>query len=267
MPGDGDSDGIDDAIDSDPLTASDDFSDQPSGTTFGSIIDRGGLTVRVSDEGDPQGVRVRATGVGGPATVSVCGVTNLTLDPGDDVIVTCSSATIQVLIGPVEATFEGTIVQVPGGQAVTITEVSAGVFEVLADPDNTEEIFVDGAPVGPGDELTVGPLTCNGEGATIVGTDSSETLIGTNGPDVILAKGGDDLIIARGGDDVVCAGEGNDMVVAGSGDDTVLGEEGNDKLIGNNGADDLDGGPGTDVCLGNRGSDTAVNCEFVVSAN
>ena len=212
-------------------------------------------------------MRINATGVGGPADVSVCGLTNLTLDPGDDVIVTCDSAIVQVLVGPVEATFEGTTVQVPEGQTVTITEVSPGVFEVLADPDNTVVILVDGVPVRPGEELTVGPLTCDGHAATIVGTDASELIMGTRGPDVIVAMGGSDLIVARGGDDIVCAGDGHDLVEAGQGDDTVFGEGGDDILKGNNKDDHLDGGPSFDACIGGGGVDTAVDCEFVVSAN
>jgi len=94
-----DGDGIDDNIDPQPLTSSDDFSD---GTSSGTINARAGLFVRVRDEAIPDGVRVKPSGAGGPAIVSVCSnVATLSLSSGNETVATCGSATVQVVTGPV----------------------------------------------------------------------------------------------------------------------------------------------------------------------
>jgi Ca2+-binding RTX toxin-like protein len=111
-------------------------------------------------------------------------------------------------------------------------------------------------------------VLCDGEVASITGTDGDDVLVGTPGDDVIVGFGGDDVIEGRGGDDVVCAGYGNDVVRGEAGDDvifggpgkdelrgvggndTVVGESGNDNLFGGEGRDVVRGGPGADVILG-----------------
>ncbi|MDP9295320.1 MAG: hypothetical protein M3O88_01320, partial [Actinomycetota bacterium] len=52
--------------------------------------------------------------------------------------------------------------------------------------------------------------TCNGQRATIVGTQGSDKIHGTNHGDVIVALGGNDVVKAGGGKDLVCAGDGAD---------------------------------------------------------
>ena len=101
---DADGDGIADAIDASPPSTTIDFSD---GTTTGSILDRGGQILMLSDASDPAiGVRVLAapTGGGEAATVfSACDDTGLfSLGPGDEVLVTCSSVIAKVISGTVE---------------------------------------------------------------------------------------------------------------------------------------------------------------------
>jgi Ca2+-binding RTX toxin-like protein len=51
---------------------------------------------------------------------------------------------------------------------------------------------------------TLSGVTCEGETATIVGTNGNNDITGTSGDDVIAALGGNDRIRAQGGDDLVC---------------------------------------------------------------
>lgn len=99
------------------------------------------------------------------------------------------------------------------------------------------------------------PYMCNGQIATIVGSDASETINGTSGADVIVARGGNDVITALGQNDVVCGGAGNDDINGGAGADT---------LFGNSGDDAIDGAGGSDVCNGGLGSDTFSGCETTI---
>ena len=125
--------------------------------------------------------------------------------------------------------------------------------------------------------------TCNGQRATIRGTDGNDVLIGTRGDDIIAGSSGTDYILAKGGNDLVCAGTGEDSVNGGDGDDVIylgdgddyawgrlgndrmFGEVGYDYLLGQRGDDYLDAGPapwdGADYCNGYYGADTLVDCE------
>ena len=88
---------------------------------------------------------------------------------------------------------------------------------------------------------------CDGQEATIWGTDGNDTLMGTERPDVIVGLGGDDTIYGLGGDDLVCSGAGDDIVFGGDGDDRLRGGAGDDRLVGGAGDDLLVGGAGRDV--------------------
>ena len=83
------------------------------------------------------------------------------------------------------------------------------------------------------------PPLCNGQEATIVGSEKGEKIRGTSGNDVIVGLGGNDRIYGRGGNDIICGGEGNDK---------IHGNSGNDVLIGGLGADKIYGGHGVDTC-------------------
>jgi Ca2+-binding RTX toxin-like protein len=100
------------------------------------------------------------------------------------------------------------------------------------------------------------PPLCNGQPATIVGTDSAETIPGTPGNDVIVALGGNDTVQPSAGDDTICGGGGDDTINGGIGNDTILGEDGNDLLQGGKGDDTLYGGVGDDNVQGEQGADT-----------
>jgi Ca2+-binding RTX toxin-like protein len=99
------------------------------------------------------------------------------------------------------------------------------------------------------------PYMCNGQVATIVGTDAGETINGTTNADVIVGRGGNDTITSLGQNDVVCGGAGADNIDGGAGADT---------LFGNSGDDTLNGAGGTDVCNGGLGNDTFSGCETAI---
>ena len=75
--------------------------------------------------------------------------------------------------------------------------------------------------------------TCDGQVATIVGTQDDDFIIGTDGPDVIVTLGGDDVIFGEGGDDIICSGQGDDFVYGGQGADRIFGQRGGDVIFGN----------------------------------
>ena len=99
------------------------------------------------------------------------------------------------------------------------------------------------------------PFMCNGQVATIVGTDAGETISGTSAADVIVARGGDDTITSLGQNDVVCGGAGKDNIDGGAGNDTLFGQSGDDTI---------NGAGGTDVCNGGPGTDTFSGCETII---
>jgi len=118
-----DNDGIKNEIDTQPAVPSFDFSDIPGGgTTSGTITSSGDQTLTITEEPNPDGVKIVADISGGStaATVSACGgATILTLTAGDESIVTCSSVTIEILIGPIEV-------------------------EIIADDASTADVILDG---------------------------------------------------------------------------------------------------------------------------
>lgn len=109
---------------------------------------------------------------------------------------------------------------------------------------NVDKVFV----------AKTGTPTCDGEAATLLGSDGPDTLVGGPGTDVIVGLGDDDVLVGgggydtlcgNGGDDVLRGGLGADVLLGGAGDDTLLGGGGNDVLIGGGGGDDVcDGGAG-----------------------
>jgi len=83
---------------------SNDFSD---GTTSGIIINRGDHILTIQDAADPLGIKISGDLAGGfsPAIISACGGSTITLNAGDEVIITCGSVTVNVISGLVEITF------------------------------------------------------------------------------------------------------------------------------------------------------------------
>ncbi|HEX2240381.1 MAG TPA: calcium-binding protein [Actinomycetota bacterium] len=96
---------------------------------------------------------------------------------------------------------------------------------------------------------------CEGEAATIVGTEGDDDLKGTDSIDVIVALGGNDTVRGFEATDYVCGGSGKDTLYGGSQNDVLSGGDGNDHLVGRGGPDDLTGGRGDDVIRGGAGKD------------
>ena len=101
------------------------------------------------------------------------------------------------------------------------------------------------------DDMGATGVTCQGQPATIRGTDGEDEIDGTEEADVIVAGDGQDEIDGKGGDDVICAGDGDgarqddvdddDEVQGGPGSDTINGGSGNDSIDGQGGDDTLFG--------------------------
>ena len=99
---------------------------------------------------------------------------------------------------------------------------------------------------------------CQGQQATIVGTDGDDTLIGTSGRDIISGLEGNDIIRGLGGNDLVCGGPGADTIAGGFGNDGLYGNAGPDTILGGGGADFIHGGFGIDTLQGGAGPDELV---------
>ncbi len=97
--------------------------------------------------------------------------------------------------------------------------------------------------------------TCQGQTATIMGTNGDDDLRGTVLADVVVLGPGNDKFRGRGGDDVVCGGPGRDFIYGGSGADKLDGEAGDDRIWGEAGNDQVRGGTGNDVLRGGDDDD------------
>ncbi len=144
---DPDRDGIFDEVDTDPIFFSNDFSD---GTTTGTITNRGDQILTITDSTDPSpndGVSITADLSGGaaPASVSACGGTAiLSLNAGEEAVVTCGSVTIGVISGIVDITFvdaEGNTAAVSLTQDNNITFESE-TFSITASSTNTDLVVI-----------------------------------------------------------------------------------------------------------------------------
>lgn len=102
---------------------------------------------------------------------------------------------------------------------------------------------------------SAGGGTCQGQTATMVGTDGDDDLDGTVLPDVVVLGAGNDTFHGRQGDDVVCGGEGNDQLFGSSGNDSLDGDGGRDKIWGEVDDDQVRGGTGNDLLRGGEGND------------
>jgi hypothetical protein len=169
---DDDNDGIDDAIDGpgQSFTFSDVFNDD---TTSGAIVSRGDLAVRVRDETDPSGVRIKASGSGAAATVSVCGLADLSLNAGNETVVTCgSSAAVQVISGPVTmqigAFLRGTL---PTDTTTTVERDEDAITVCNATSSSTSITFTG---------ISIPPGSCRTDSDADGFFDPTETYIGTN---------------------------------------------------------------------------------------
>ena len=104
--------------------------------------------------------------------------------------------------------------------------------------------------------------TCNGQPATIIGTEDDDDIPGTPGDDIIVGLGGNDRITGLAGNDLICGGDGDDDLIGGDGDDQLFGDVGNDVLEGDIGVDACDGGTGVDSA--DEPCETVVNTDTMV---
>ncbi len=175
----------------------------------------------------------------------------------------------------------------PDGSSVVFTSDSDGFHVARVDVDGTDRTRVTGAFVQSSPDWGALTTICQGEAATIAGTEGNDVLRGTPGPDVIAGLGGNDTLVGFDGADVFCGGAGVDTVsyaghegrvtadlAGGVGDDgspedgslgsrdsigkdveNLTGGFGDDTLVGSSGANRLNGGVGDDVLRGGHGAD------------
>ncbi len=194
---DDDGDRLENGVDSDPLNVSAKFSD---GTTSGTVIADANLILSIDDAPGPDGVRITADpGGGSPARVRVCDESaTLTIKPGNDLVVTCGSVTLEVEAGlPVnmEITLNGepAAVIVPAEIAVTFTP-DTDTLAVTAEPGSEPppvivETTINDEPA----TLTVPPeitVTIEETGITVTAEEGT--------PPVVLEIGGAEIPIAPG---------------------------------------------------------------------
>jgi YVTN family beta-propeller protein len=174
---DQDADGIDDAVDGffdgngfhdESASFSSNFTDQHLGaTTYGSIVDRSDLVLDVQEAANPDGLRVRAGGGSGTASLSACGF-GLDVTAGDKLVITCSSLTAAVEVGPVEILLGSHgLVSVPSGVTIRVKEVADGVFEIQHLAGRAAALVeFDGqsVPLPAGGSVTVPHLDGDGDG-------------------------------------------------------------------------------------------------------
>ena len=166
-----DGDGISVLVDTLPAIFSNDFNDIGlGGTTFGIITTRGDQILSITEEPNPAGVRISAALSGGttPASVSVCGDTStLSLNAGDEVIVTCGSVIVKVITGQVEVVLDAntgatTTATMSAGDSLTFEpstftlESNSGTPSItFVAPDSTVATL----DLPTGNSLTVDPTT------------------------------------------------------------------------------------------------------------
>ena len=206
---DNDNDGITDRIDgsfedsvfTDEQTFySDSFTDEhlALGYSFGSILYRDCLDVRVEDLEGPEGFLVSAITsnpddpgcVGDLEYLNVCGFP-IRLVPGSVFKVTCGSISVEVLTGPIEVLLSsGLIVRIPSRTKVRVTEVAPKEFLVEnfseGSGNGTVAIESDGsvtAVLDPNQSITI---LSNRAPVAAAGADATVECTGFNGASVEL---------------------------------------------------------------------------------
>jgi len=204
---DSDGDGIPNVLDSDPASASTEFSDvNTGGTTFGNVLDNGGLTLSITDLPNPKGVLISATGAGTAAQIEACSdpTSSFSLSSGDSLEITCSSSIITVISGPVTITYtapDGTTATTTLATGSTLTISSGTTFTVDASESVADvTITINGQsttiPAGETQSFPTHPKNAaftDGVGVTNIATCPTETTIATLTPS--LAPG-DNLVVA-----------------------------------------------------------------------
>jgi hypothetical protein len=154
--GDADGDGIADAVDPEPSTPSEAFSDGAG--TSGVITDRAGLPVTIADVASPDGVRVVVGAGSGHITLDACGFTE-TVDAGSELVITCGSVSLAVIQGSAHIVLNGTVtlISVPAAVTAVVTDNGDGTVDVQnAGGTGDVAVTVNGVPttIAPGASQT-----------------------------------------------------------------------------------------------------------------
>jgi imidazolonepropionase-like amidohydrolase len=168
-----DGDGIAANVDAQHCCHTGDYSDvKLGGTSFGTIVARNGLSITVTDEPQPAGLRITASGVGGPAVLGLCSrpIVMVPIYAGQEIISTCHSAAIEVVSGPVVAEFDSLFAQLPTGTNVTVENELARQYDVTNDASASASAVIGGVTIAPG--ATVNGITDTDEDGL---ADSVET--------------------------------------------------------------------------------------------
>jgi len=144
------------------------FDEGIGGSTSGRIRLRGDQLLTIVEEPNPDGVRIMADPSGGAqdALVTYCGgfYPLFRLSPGDEVIATCGSAILDVIIGPIEITFyttsgDSATASLDSGHTV---EFDPETFAFTTPETNPSPIIVvigeDEVPVTPGQVVSIGSV-------------------------------------------------------------------------------------------------------------
>lgn len=160
-----DNDDIYDTVDAQYAVYSNNFSDVGiGGATAGTITGRGGQILTIQDAVNPsQGVLVSASssGSGQPAKISACGdAAKYTLNAGNQVTITCGSATTEVFSGPVEiiliSSVDGRTADVSLGEGYELTFYPDD-FSFVAPEANPDSVIIavngDSFALAPGETV------------------------------------------------------------------------------------------------------------------
>ncbi len=152
---DTDLDGIADSVDTQPATSSNAFDDGTG--TSGSITDRAGLPVAISNASNPsKGVHVSVGAGSGSATIDACGYTHL-FAAGTEADLTCGSTILDVTQGEVKVVSPLTTITVPAGAQAEVSDNGDGTFDVQNTGDTNVTVTTGDvtSTVAPGTSATV----------------------------------------------------------------------------------------------------------------
>ena len=128
--------------------------------TSGHVVDSNGLAMTITDQPDPEGVRVEVGAGTGQATVSVCGLT-AKVSAGSTVVFTCGSLIVAPVSGPpVEIVLDGgdIVVTVAAGSSVEIEDTDEGA-RIVAVSGTGVTVTVNGTTTPVTEPTDITPIT------------------------------------------------------------------------------------------------------------
>jgi hypothetical protein len=162
---DSDGDGIENSIDTMPGTFSNDYFDVPlGGTTFGTILSRGGVGMSIVPSADasvcapvggPRCVIIGTPGSGMPASISHCSTGISSMSGGSLLVQKCGSVSTQVLAGPISTQLGTIMATLPTGAIATVTDTGGGTYGVTTSASSGASITVGGYTMAPNQTASV----------------------------------------------------------------------------------------------------------------